>query len=139
MSDHFNFYNRYVVQPNASLVFETEWHFQKEVEKWREFEKDTTTPLQLLFAVPNGQYRKGQRPEPCMLSGVPDLFLSYAYNGYHGLYIELKHGSNKPSKEQTRVMKSLCSGGYCVEVCYSLEEVFDVVGKYLAGWTPAPF
>ena len=62
MNNH-NFMNRYIVQPNANFVFQSEWYFQKECEKWRDFEMKNTPPVGLLHSVPNGQYRKGQRPD----------------------------------------------------------------------------
>lgn len=60
--------------------------------------------LHMLYANVNGQYRRGQRPEPGMKAGIPDLFLaapagrsgaerseSSSIDGvYHGLYLELK-------------------------------------------------
>jgi len=40
----------------------------------------------LIYAIPNGQYRNGQRMEPGLRAGVPDLFLAVACGGYHGIY-----------------------------------------------------
>ena len=35
-------------------------------------------------------------------AGVPDICLPVARNGYHGLYIELKAGKNKATKNQEK-------------------------------------
>lgn len=72
----------------------------------------------LIFAVPNGQYRKGQRMEAGLKAGVPDLFLpvprdkTKAHPAYHGMFIELKIGRNVPTGEQERWLRLLREQGY---------------------------
>lgn len=66
----------------------------------------------LLMAIPNGQYRKGQRMEPGLRAGMPDLFLPIARHGYHGLFIELKVRKMNLSDEQKAWRQILLEQGY---------------------------
>jgi hypothetical protein len=67
----------------------------------------------LLYAIPNGQYRPGQRMEAGLKSGVPDLCLPVPRAAladrpaYHALYIELKKPGEKPRKEQVKWLDAL--------------------------------
>lgn len=60
-----------------------------------------------------------------------DLCLPVARSGFHGLYIEMKHGKNKPTKEQIKWIEALIKQGYAVYVCYSWDSAKDVLEKYL--------
>ena len=83
----------------------------------------------LLFAVPNGQYRRGQRPEAGMRAGVPDLCLPAARGGYHGMFIELKVGRNKTSASQRAWLDALRDQGYYCIVVY--DDPTEVITKML--------
>lgn len=86
----------------------------------------------LLFAVPNGQYRDGQRLEAGVRSGVPDLCLPVARRGYHSLYIELKINGNTTSAEQDQWIARLRSQGHRVEVIDSdLNAAISLLKWYL--------
>lgn len=91
--------------------------------------------LSMLYAVPNGGRR--DKAEAAHLkrqgvrAGVPDLFLPVSRGGYHGLFIELKYGKNKPTKKQTEWLKSLNEQGYAVAVCYGCDEASEKILKYL--------
>lgn len=88
----------------------------------------------LLFAVPNGQYRQGQRMEPGLRPGVPDLFLPVARKGFHGMFIELKCGYNKPSQVQLDWIRKLKAEGYrVVTVWDSVEVAMLEIESYLEG------
>jgi hypothetical protein len=87
--------------------------------------------LGLLFAIPNGaklpfaKDRRGRRYSPQakklkaegLRAGVPDLCLPVARLGYHGMFIELKVGGNKPSPEQVEFLDVLAEQGYYAAVC----------------------
>lgn len=64
-------------------------------------------------------------------AGVPDIVLPYPTGKYHGLYIELKVGKNKPSKEQKEYIKYLRSVGYCAEVAYGSKEAIIFIEDYV--------
>lgn len=89
-----------------------------------------------MFAIPNGGHRnyveainlkkQGTR------SGVPDLMLPIPKGKYHGLFIEMKYGKNKPTQNQTEYINYLNSVGYLAVVCYSCEEAIKIINEYLA-------
>ena len=91
--------------------------------------------LSMLYAVPNGGRR--DKAEAAHLkrqgvrAGVPDLFLPVSRGSYHGLFIELKYGKNKPTEKQTEWLKSLNEQGYAVAVCYGCDEASEKILKYL--------
>lgn len=91
--------------------------------------------LQLLHAIPNGGRR--DRAEAAHLKrqgvkpGVPDLSLPVPRGVYHGLYIEMKVGNNKPTKNQKEWINALKANGYAVEVCYSAAAARQIIIAYL--------
>jgi hypothetical protein len=91
----------------------------------------------VLMAIPNGQYRPGQRPEPGMRPGVPDLFLPVARRGYYGLWLELKWGQNRPTPEQEAWLARLQKLNHCCAVVRSLEEAQELLSWYM-GWSQSP-
>lgn len=60
--------------------------------------------LALMFAIPNAGERRGSQGgwmvAEGLKRGVPDVCLPVARGGYHGLFLELKHGRNKATVEQ---------------------------------------
>lgn len=86
----------------------------------------------LLLAIPNGQYRQGQRMEPGLRAGVPDLLLPCQRHGYAGLFIELKVSPNKPSEAQREWIRKLqMEGFYCKVVWDSVDETMCLIEWYL--------
>lgn len=99
--------------------------------EWAELQGNITPELKLLFAIPNGQYRKGQRPEAGLKPGVPDLFLPVHRGLHYGLFVEMKYGRNKLTDEQAGWLEALAGEGYKTAVCYSFEEAKEVIERYL--------
>jgi hypothetical protein len=100
--------------------------------------------LAMLFAIPNGAklpyVGKGKRrysPEAVRLKreglqpGVPDMCLAVARGGYHGLFIELKFGSNKPRENQVQWLDRLQEQGYCAVACWGAGEAWETICEYL--------
>ena len=91
--------------------------------------------LGLMFAIPNGGKRHigtgVKLKKEGVKSGVPDIFLGVPRNGKHGLFIELKVGKNKPSKNQLWWIHSLRAEGYAVEVCYGFLEAQTAIIDFL--------
>ena len=90
----------------------------------------------LIYAIPNGGQRNvivaAKLKAEGVLSGVPDLHIPIAKNGFHGLYIELKNGkAGKVSDNQKMIMDKLQSEGYRCEVCRSFDEFKNVVDNYM--------
>ena len=108
---------------------------QEALFRWAWFARGTHPELDLLYHIPNGGSRN--RIEAANLkrqgvkAGVPDLCLPVARERYHGLYIEMKYGKNKPSGEQNKWLDALSKQGYAVAVCYGWESAQKVITKYL--------
>lgn len=93
-------------------------------------------PKGLIYAIPNGGQRNvivaSKLKAEGVLSGVPDLHIPIAKNGFHGLYIELKNGkSGKVSDNQKTIMEKLKSEGYQCEVCRSFDEFRTIIDNYM--------
>lgn len=115
--------------------------------QWAKLSEKKYPALNMLFAIPNGgklPYTKIARgkifsPQRLLLvqeglkKGIPDYFLAWPSNGYHGLFIELKYGKNKCSLEQLDWIDKLRVADYMVEVCYGFEKARDMVIDYLNG------
>ena len=92
--------------------------------------------LRFMYAVPNGGSRNvieaRNLKRQGVKSGVPDICLPVAAGGYHGLYIELKVGRNKPSGNQEQWLEYLSKAGYKTKVCYGFQEAQETITNYLA-------
>jgi len=86
--------------------------------QWRDMVAGVLPELAMLHAIPNGQYRSGQRMEPGLMAGIPDICLPFPSQGWHGFYGELKVGNNTTSSEQDAVIRNLRNNGYFVVVKY---------------------
>ncbi len=91
--------------------------------------------LNLLFHIPNGGSRNkieaANLKRQGVKAGVPDLFLPVPRGGYHGLFIEMKYGKNKPTPSQRKWMAALNEQGYLAVVCYGFDGARDMIEKYL--------
>lgn len=63
-------------------------------------------------------------------SGFPDLLVPLARGGYHGLFIEMKYGKNKTTKEQKEWLERLSAEGYVCAVCYNAAEAIKTIESY---------
>lgn len=130
----------YIYQPviglaQAAPVFRMSEHdLQRQVIDECDRRAITRPEYGLCFAIPNGQFRKGQRMEPGLRPGVPDLFLPVARRGYHGMFLELKVGNNPLGNEQAVWLNRLTNQGYFCHV--ARDSVVAVIGAlewYLEG------
>ena len=91
--------------------------------------------LALIYAIPNGGSRDIREAKNLkrqgVKAGVPDLCLPVPKGAYHGLYIEMKVGRNKPSAKQKEWLAALGGNGYAVCVCYGAAEARRYIEKYL--------
>lgn len=110
--------------------FKNESQLQIECLKW--FKE--TYPNKLIYAIPNGGSRNiieaYKMKREGILSGVPDLCIPEPSKGFHSLYIEMKFGKNKPSKNQLEVIENLRLNGNFVQVCWTKKEFMDCVKNY---------
>ena len=85
--------------------------------------------------VPNGGKRDKDKAVALKRQGIkaggPDSGLPWPRDGYHGLYIELKDGKNKPTQNQKRWLKFLKEQGYYTAVCYGWQEAAKLIETYL--------
>jgi hypothetical protein len=123
----------------------TEHDEQASIIEWASRMQLERPELGLLFAIPNGAklpYRKdahGRRYSPQaqklkaegLRSGVPDLFLPVARGGFHGMFIELKVGRNRPSEVQAEYLDRLAEQGYYAAVCWGAEDAIGAILAYL--------
>lgn len=109
---------------------------QQLVIRWAQLMSRRWPELELLHHIPNGGRR--ERREAVKLKqmgvkpGVPDLMLPVARGGYHGLYIEMKVGGNKPTKHQAEWLRRLTAQGYCCYVCYGSQEAEQRLEEYIS-------
>lgn len=118
---------------------------QVKVMQWAGLKEFRYPELGLLHAIPNGaklpwrRNRNGRRfsPEASKLkaeglkAGVPDMSLPVARQGYHGLYVELKAGSNQPTDEQVWWLDRLAAQGFLAVVCRGAEDAIETIAEYL--------
>ncbi len=107
---------------------------QEKVIKWARDNEKTYPFLWMLHSSLNGvkmtKAQAGRAIAQGMLSGVPDLFLPVPKNGYHGLFIEMKYGSNKVTENQEKFLQNAANVGYAVSVCYSANEAIKTIENY---------
>ena len=114
----------------AAGVVPTEREEQSAVIAWA----DSHPVAHVLYANVNGQYRQGQRPEPGLRPGIPDLFLPIARGGYHGLYIELKRTvAWKVDDDQRLWIDKLRANGYQAVICRGADMAIAQIETYLGG------
>lgn len=114
----------------------TEHVHQRSLFTWAEWECNRLPELKLMFAVPNGGYVMDPRVVAKLKSeglkpGVPDIVLPVPRGRFHGLFIEMKRGHNKPSDKQEWWLKALEQQGYRCLVCYSWGEAQRMILDYL--------
>lgn len=88
-----------------------------------------------LFAIPNGGSRN--RAEAARMkaggikAGVWDLMLPVARNGYHGLWVEMKHGKNGLTDKQTEWGDRMRLAGYKTVKAWSARQAQEAIADYL--------
>lgn len=116
---------------------------QIRVIEWAKHHEHEYPPLKWLMHIPNGGKR--DKREATVLkqmgvkSGVSDLFLPFQANAqpftdeirYHGLFVEMKYGDNKVSKNQQQFLDDMEKQGYYVATCYSYNQAVKVIEEYL--------
>lgn len=66
-----------------------------------------------------------------VLKGASDLFMAYPAGGFHGLFIEVKSKTGRPTAEQKAFIDRMRSVGYRAEICYGAEEVINTMKEYI--------
>lgn len=101
--------------------------------------------LKMMYHIPNensgfGQYTDGQKYgmiskkiREGMKVGIPDIHLPVARCGYHGLWIELKVGYNKPTPQQLECIDELKRLGHYAVWCKGETAAIELISRYMAG------
>lgn len=95
--------------------------------------------INYVFAIPNGTRcapaaRKWMLDEG-MKRGVPDIFVAKPVDDFYGLFIEMKYGKNKATKDQREWLRVVSKNGYAVKICYSADMAIATLKYYLKGDT----
>lgn len=108
---------------------------------WMSQNFDQYPSLKLAYAVPNGgsrdndkhtaMIRRSMLKAEGVKSGTPDICLPVPVGPWHGLYVELKVGKNKPSDEQQWYIAELIKQGYGALWVVGWEAARDVILAYL--------
>lgn len=121
-------------QPRAKPI-PHEGNEQEALFRWAAFVRGRFPEIDLLHHIPNGGSRNSAEAANLkrqgVKAGVPDLCLPVARGGYHGLYIEMKHGKNKTSENQDAWLAALRRQGFATAVCYGWERAAEVITKYM--------
>lgn len=112
---------------------------QESLMNWAGMAKGKYPQLFWLFHIPNGGTR---HPAEAMhlkkmgvKPGVPDLFLPYPVPPYHGLWIEMKSMTGRPTALQKEWIETLRKFGYAAYVCRGAEQAINCLKEYLKGNT----
>ncbi len=108
---------------------------QIKVMRWAAGAECRYPELKWLHHIPNGGTRNSQEAIKLknmgVKPGISDLHLPFPHGRYHGLYIELKYGKNRPTEDQLRFLCDMCDAGYCTAVCYDAEAAERLIEKYI--------
>lgn len=106
-----------------SLVFEEVRRREKTNREW-----------EMVTAIPNGQYRPGQRMEPGIRSGFPDIIVPVARHSRTGLALELKVTPHKPTADQLEWHRKLLLRNWAVDVIWDdWQKVIEKIQWFLEG------
>ena len=117
--------------------------------QWCEFNINTYPELGNIFSIPNGAWygtdtelnirMAAKMKREGLRKGVPDLFLAYPSNKYHGMFIEFKKdASQKLKPEQAEWIKKLSAVKYVCAIVYTLDDAIQVTLRYLQKGLYAP-
>lgn len=109
--------------------------------QWAELNLGRFPELKLLIGIPNGAKLAGNAIQCAKQwarlakegarKGVPDFCLPVARGGFHSLWIELKSGEARASKEQREWVEKLRSQGNRAEVCHGWQEAAKLITAYM--------
>jgi len=63
--------------------------------------------------------------------GVADIFIAIPSGEYHGLWVEMKAGKNKPTPLQLEFLANMKSKGYATAICYDAPTAIKTLEDYL--------
>lgn len=88
-----------------------------------------------LIAVPNGGARNkitgAKLKAEGVRAGCPDLFLAVPRNGSHGLFVEVKTETGRPTQQQKAMQAMLLDQGYESVITYGFKATAKLITDYL--------
>lgn len=89
----------------------------------------------ITFAIPNGGKRIAAEAAHLkaqgVTAGVPDIFCGLARAEKNGLFIEFKSPKGKLTVKQKGFIEKIEAQGYCVAICYSIDDAIKAFEFYL--------
>lgn len=108
--------------------------FQRALFKWISY---IPVLRDVSFAIPNAYKRSKVSGRLLklegMTAGVPDIFIAFPSDPFHGLFIEMKSEKGRLTEAQVVMLDRLAQQGYKCAVCYGWEEAKNVIITYLNG------
>lgn len=103
--------------------------------QWCRLHEDVYPQLRWIHHIPNGGRRDAKEAavlkQMGVKAGVSDIHFPYPSGRYIGMYIEMKYGSNLPSKEQREFMREMEFAGHYCCICYSAAAAVKAVEEYM--------
>ena len=123
--------------PNKEACQKSEHELQRSFFMWLSNYVLDCPNLTLIHAIPNGGSRDkitaSNLKAEGVKAGIPDVFIPIPNGKYHGMYIEFKVKTNKPSEEQRIIMLMLDAQGYKVICCNDLDTAKAEFESYMYG------
>lgn len=66
-----------------------------------------------------------------VLKGASDLFMAWPSRGFHGLFIEVKSKTGRPTPEQNEFIDRMNGVGYHACICRGADEIISTISWYL--------
>lgn len=130
------------VKPRAKRPRRDEEHneqvvFFNRVRAMAENDKRYAMAARRTHAIPNGGGRSkaegGRLKAEGVTAGVSDVFVAYPVGQWHGLYIEMKSLTGRPSREQKDWIRDSTELGYFAVCARGADEAWEVWQAYVAG------
>lgn len=121
---------------NAKDLYKpSETEEQEAVFEWAQLNRGKYPELKFMYHVANEGKRTvrfgAELKRMGLKNGVPDIVLPAPRGNYHGLYIEMKVGQNRPTAAQKEFLEFLKTQNYATAVCYSAEAAINIIKDYL--------
>lgn len=117
---------------------------QSALVRWATVSRGRFPELELLIGIPNGAKLSGGKLQRAIQGkrlaregarkGVPDFCLPVARGGFNSLWIELKSGEARATKEQREWIAALAKEGNRAEVCRGWQSAAALITEYLTGF-----
>lgn len=108
---------------------------QAAVFQWADLNSGKYPELKFMYHVPNEGKRTArfgaELKRMGLRNGVPDIVLPAPRGIYHGLYIEMKVGQNRPTAAQREFLGFLKAQGYATAVAYGADEAIRIIKTYM--------